>query len=157
AVRQREEHGMIEGTRIGGRAPAFMGRARERAALDELFNRARGGEGAALVMRGEAGVGKTALTHYCARRVSDCRIARIAGSASEVAMPFAGVHQLCGPMLEHLDALPEPQQRALRLSFGLELGNGPDLFVVALAVLALLAEVASESPLVCLVDDAQLL
>src|SRR5262249_24436072 len=118
---------MNECSAMGGGAPEFMGRARERAALDELINRVRGAEGASLVMRGEAGVGKTALAHYFADRASGCGIARIAGSESELAMPFAGVHQLCGPLLEHLDALPEPQRRALRLSFRLELGNPPDL------------------------------
>jgi DNA-binding CsgD family transcriptional regulator len=142
-------------TPVHPRRAAFVGRASERAVLDEMIRRVRAGDGESVVMLGEAGVGKTALTDYIARQVADCRVARLAGTESESAMPLAGVHQLCGPMLEHLGALPAPQQRALRYSFGLESGNAPDLFVVALAVLALLAEVASERPLICLVDDAQ--
>jgi hypothetical protein len=108
-----------------------------------------------LVIRGEAGIGKTALMQYCARQASGCRVAQIAGVESELELPFAAVHQLCDPMLDHLDALPAPQQQALRVVFGLEAGNAPDLFVVGLAVLGLLSEVAAERPLVCLVDDAQ--
>jgi DNA-binding CsgD family transcriptional regulator/tetratricopeptide (TPR) repeat protein len=138
-----------------GQTPSFRGRARERAALDGLLDGVREGESAVLVMRGEAGIGKTALMQYCARQASGCRVAQIAGVESELEMPFAAVQQLCGPMLGHLDALPEPQQHALRVAFGLEVGNAPDIFVVGLAVLGVFAEVASERPLVCLVDDAQ--
>ena len=145
---------MVEGVAVG-RAPAFRGRARERAALDGMLDRVREGESAVLVMRGEAGIGKTALMQYCARQASGCRVAQIAGVESELEMPFAAVHQLCEPMLGHLDALPEPQQQALQVAFGLAAGNTPDRFVVGLAVLGLLAEVAAERPLVCLVDDAQ--
>ena len=108
-----------------------------------------------LVIRGEAGIGKTALIRYCARQASGCRLAQIAGVESELEMPFAAIHQLCEPMLGDLVTLPEPQQQALRIAFGLVGGNAPDLFLVGLAVLGLLAEVAGERPLVCLVDDAQ--
>src|SRR3984957_20484958 len=120
-----------------------------------MLDRVREGESAVLVIRGEAGIGKTALMQYCARQASGCRVAQIAGVESELEMPFAVLHQLCGPMLDDLDALPMPQQQALRVAFGLEGGNAPDRFVAGLAVLGLLAEVGAKRPLVCLVDDAQ--
>ena len=137
------------------RAPAFRGRARERSVLDGMLDRVREGESAVLVMRGEAGIGKTALLRYCARQASSCRVAQIAGVKSELEMPFAALHQLCAPMLAYLPALPEPQQQALRVAFGLSTGNPPDLFMVGLAALGLLAEAAAKRPLACLVDDAQ--
>jgi DNA-binding CsgD family transcriptional regulator len=108
-----------------------------------------------LVLRGEAGIGKTALLHYCARQAAGCRVARVAGVESELEMPFAALHQLCAPMLDDLGAVPEPQQQAMRVAFGLAAGNPPDRFVVGLAVLSLLAEVAARRPFVCLVEDAQ--
>ncbi|HXZ69564.1 MAG TPA: AAA family ATPase, partial [Streptosporangiaceae bacterium] len=137
------------------RASAFRGRARERQTLDGLLDRARSGEGAVLVIRGEAGIGKTALMRYCARQASGCRLVQIAGVESEMELPLAALHQLCGPMLGGLAALPEPQQRALHVTFGLAPGTAPDRFMVGLAVLSLLAENAAARPLVCLVDDAQ--
>ncbi len=108
-----------------------------------------------LILRGEAGVGKTALLHYCARQAAGCRVAQIAGMESELELPFAALHQLCHPMLGGLAALPEPQQQALRVAFGLTIGTPPDRFLVGLAVLSLLAEVGKHRPLVCLIDDAQ--
>src|SRR6476659_3955874 len=137
------------------RTPAFRGRARERQALDGLLDRVRGGESAVLVIRGEAGIGKTALMRYCARQASGCRLAQIDGVESEMELPLAALHQLCTPMLSSLDALPKPQQRALRVAFGLAGEPAPDRFVLGLAVLSLLAENAAERPLICLVDDAQ--
>ena len=138
-----------------GWTPAFRGRAPERTALDGMLNRVREGESAVLVMRGEAGIGKTALMHYCARQAAGCRVIRVTGVQSELEMPFAAVQRLCAPMFDELAALPKPQQQALRVAFGLVEGNAPDRFLVGLAVLGLLAEVAAERPLVCLVDDAQ--
>jgi DNA-binding CsgD family transcriptional regulator len=137
------------------RSPVFRGRSREREVLDRLLANVRGGQSAVLVIRGDAGVGKTALLHYCARQASAFRVAQIAGVESEMELPFAGLHQLCAPMLERLGALPEPQQVALRVALGLESGDAPDRFLVALAALSLLAEVAAERPLLCFVDDAQ--
>jgi DNA-binding CsgD family transcriptional regulator len=137
------------------RSPAFRGRARERQALDSLLGKIRGGESAVLVIRGEAGIGKTALMRYCARQAAGCRLAQIRGVESEMQFPLAALHQLCRPMLTGLDALPEPQQGALRVAFGLAPGPAPDRFVLGLAVLGLLAENAAGRPLVCLVDDAQ--
>ena len=137
------------------RPPGFRGRTSEREVLDRLLETVRGGQSAALVIRGEAGVGKTALLRYAARQASGFRIAQIAGVESEMELPFAGLHQLCAPMLGKLEALPEPQQVALRVALGLSSGDAPDPFLVALAALSLLAEVAVERPLLCLVDDAQ--
>jgi len=137
------------------RTSAFRGRARERQALDGLLDRVRGGESAVLVIRGEAGIGKTALMRYCARQASGCRLAQVDGVEFETELPLAVLHQLCTPMLSCLAALPEPQQRALRVAFGLAAGPTPDRFVLGLAVLSLLAENAAARPLVCLVDDAQ--
>jgi hypothetical protein len=137
------------------RTPALRGRARERQVLDALLDRVRRGESAALVIRGEAGIGKTALIRYCARQAAGCRLIQFAGVESEMELPFAALHQLCMPMLGGLAALPEPQERALRVAFGLAAGPAGDRFVVGLAVLSLLAENAATRPLVCLVDDAQ--
>jgi DNA-binding CsgD family transcriptional regulator len=137
------------------RLPAFRGRTSEREVLDRLLDNVRKGQSAVIVIRGEAGVGKTALLHYAARQASGFRIARIAGVESEMELPFAGLHQLCAPMLAQLDALPEPQQRALSIAFGLSSGGAPDRFLVALASLSLLAESAEQRPLLCFVDDAQ--
>ena len=108
-----------------------------------------------LVIRGEAGIGKTALMRYCARQASGCRLVQVDGVESEMKLPLAALHQLCTPMLSCLATLPEPQQRALRVAFGLAAEPAPDLFILGLAVLSLLAEYAAARPLVCLVDDAQ--
>jgi hypothetical protein len=137
------------------RAPAFRGRSRERQALDRLLENVRHGESAVLVIRGEAGIGKTALLHYCGRQAAGCRVASLAGVEAELELPFAALHQLCEPMLDKLTVLPEPQQHVLRVAFGLTTGSAPDRFLVGLAVLSLLAEVATARPLVCLIDDAQ--
>jgi DNA-binding CsgD family transcriptional regulator len=135
--------------------PGFLGRTREREALDRLLANVRGGQSAVLVIRGEAGIGKTALLRYAAHEASGFRVAEIAGVEAEMELPFGGVHQLCAPMLGRLDALPEPQREALRVAFGLSAGNTPSRFMVALAALSLLSVVAEERPLLCLVDDAQ--
>src|SRR3954464_9722874 len=137
------------------RPPVLLGRVGGRQQLDRLLDNVRAGQSAVLVIRGEAGVGKTALLHYCARQASGFRVARIAGVESEMALPFAGLHQLCAPMLDRLDALPEPQQAALGVALGLSSGAAPRRFLVALAALSLLAEIAAERPLLCVVDDAQ--
>jgi DNA-binding CsgD family transcriptional regulator len=137
------------------RVPAFRGRSGERRSLDRLLDSVRGGESAVLVIRGEAGIGKTALLHYCARQAAGCRVVQVVGVESELELPFAALHQLCGPMLPDLAALPEPQQDAVRVAFGLSTGSAPDRFLVGLAVLSLVAEIAGKRPLVCLVDDAQ--
>src|SRR6476646_8112691 len=137
------------------RPPALLGRYRERDVLDRLLETARGGQSAVLVIRGEAGIGKTALVGYAAQQAAGFRVAQIAGVEAEMELPFAGLHRLCTPMLTQLDALPDPQQNALRVSFALASGDAPDRFLVALAALTLFAEVAGERPLLCVVDDAQ--
>jgi DNA-binding CsgD family transcriptional regulator len=138
------------------RAQELRGRHSECDALDRLLDDVQGGQSRVLVLRGEAGVGKTALLGYLAGRASSgCRIARAAGVESEMELPFAGLHQLCAPMLPHLAQLPGPQRDALGTAFGLSAGAAADRFLVGLAVLSLLSEVAEERPLVCVVDDAQ--
>ena len=103
--------------------PPLPGRDEERQLLDRLVNDVRDGRSAVVVIRGEAGVGKTALLHYCAGQASGFRIAQIAGVEAEMELPFAGVHQLCAPMLGRLDDLPEPQRDALCVAFGLSSGG----------------------------------
>ena len=137
------------------RVPAFLGRSMEREALDRLLANVRGGQSAVVVVRGEAGTGKTALLRYAARQADGFRIAQVAGVEAEMELAFAGVHQLCAPMLARLDVLPDPQRNALRVALGLSSGDAPDAFLVALAVLSLLAADAEQQPLLCLVDDAQ--
>ena len=133
----------------------LRGRHNERDVLNRQLQRVRAGESSVLVVRGEAGVGKTALLEYVAERASWCRIVRVAGVESEMELAFAGLHQLCAPMLDGLDGLPGPQRDALRVAFGLQDGAASNRFLVALAILSLLAEAAETQPLVCLVDDAQ--
>jgi DNA-binding CsgD family transcriptional regulator len=133
----------------------LRGRTAERAALDRLLEDVRADHSAVLVVHGEAGVGKTALLRYCIRQAADFRIAHGVGIESEMELPFAGLHQLCGPMLGQLDALPEPQRDALSVAFGRAAGNRPDRFLIALSVLSLFAEVGEERRLLCVVDDAQ--
>src|SRR5580692_1410497 len=135
--------------------PSFRGRRAERDHLDRLLGTVRAGESAALVIRGEAGIGKTALLDHFVMQVADFRVARIAGVQSEMEFPFAGLHQLYAPMLSDVDNLPGPQQDALRLAFGLISGEAPDRFLVSLAALSLLAQVALKRPLLCVVDDTQ--
>ena len=135
--------------------PRLRGRRRECEALDLQLQQARAGQSSVLVLRGEAGVGKTALLEYVLEAASGCRIARAAGVESEMELAFAGLHQLCAPMLDRLERLPDPQGNALEVAFGLAKGDPPDRFLVALAVLSLISEVAEEQPLVCLIDDAQ--
>jgi DNA-binding CsgD family transcriptional regulator len=136
-------------------ASELLGRTSERDVLDKQLQRVRGGESSVLVLRGEAGVGKTALLDYAAGRAAGCRVVRVAGVESEMELAFAGLHQLCAPMLDRLNGLPGPQRDALDVAFGLEEGATPNRFLVALAALSLLAEAAEVEPLVCLIDDAQ--
>src|SRR3954452_22523551 len=133
----------------------LIGRARERDALERLVAGVRAGQSRVLVLRGEAGVGKTALLRHLSAAAKGCRIARAAGVESEMELAFAGLHALCAPMLGRLGHLPRPQRDALNTAFGLSAGPPPDRFLVGLAVLSLLADAADEQPLVCIVDDAQ--
>ena len=133
----------------------LIDRQAERGVLEGLLEAIRAGESRALVVSGEAGVGKTALLEYLSQQASGCRLARAAGVQSEVELPFAGLHQLCAPMLDNLPHLPRPQREALRTAFGISAGSAPDRFLVGLAVLSLLSDAAEQQPLVCVVDDEQ--
>ena len=135
--------------------PGLMNRDVERAVLDRFVAGVRAGEGQSLVVLGEPGVGKTVLLDYLTRQASGCRTVRAVGVQSEMELAFAGLHQLCGPLLGHTRRLPGPQQRALQTVFGLSEGPPPDPFMVGLAVLSLLSEVAGERPLICVIDDEQ--
>jgi DNA-binding CsgD family transcriptional regulator len=123
--------------------------------LDQLLDAARAGESRPLVVRGDPGVGKTALLDYLAGRASGSRVAHASGVEAEMELAYAGVHQLLTPMLDRLERLPDPQREALATAFGLSAGPAPDRFLVGLATLSLLADAAEEHPLLCLVDDAQ--
>lgn len=107
------------------------------------------------MIHGEAGVGKSALLDYLTGCASRCRVVHAAGVQSEMELAFAALHQLCGPMLDHLDRLPGPQRDALQTAFGMTAGTAPDRFLIGLAVLTLLSEIADEQPLICVVDDEQ--
>lgn len=133
----------------------LRGRDPERELLDALLTDVRGGASRVLVVRGEAGIGKSALLDYLMAGASGCRVARVCGVESEAELAFAGLHQLCAPFLNRLDTLPVPQRDALGTAFGLSSDAEPDRFRVGLAVLTLLADVADKQPLVCVVDDAQ--
>src|SRR5262252_7956887 len=140
-----------------GRVAGLTDRLSECDALDRLVDAVRAGESRALVVRGDPGVGKTVLVDHLAGRAAEsgCRVARAVGVQSEMELAFAGLHQLCVPMVEHLDSIPVPQHDALRTAFGMVAGPAPDRFFVGLAVLSLLSEVAGERPVVCVVDDVQ--
>ncbi len=140
---------------IGGRAAGLIGRRRECEVLDALVETVRAGKSRALVLRGEAGVGKTALLEYTAGQASGLRVARAAGVQSEMELAFAGLHQLLAPMLDRVERLPGPQRDALRTAFGFGAGLVPDRLLVALAVLGLLSDAGEDQPLVCVVDDEQ--
>src|ERR1700756_2191808 len=133
----------------------LSGRRAECAELDGLLDGARERRSGVLVVRGEAGVGKTALLEYAVASAPDLRVMRAVGVESEMELAFAALHQLCAPLLDRLDRLPAPHRGALGGAFGLRAGDAPDRFLVGLAVLSLLADVAEEQPLVCVVDDAQ--
>ena len=137
------------------RGPGFVGRTSERELLDGLLARVRVGESEVMVIRGEAGIGKTALLRYAARQASGYRVAELTGVEAEMELAFAGIHQLCGTMLDRLNELPRPQRDALSVALGLTAGEAPDRFLVGLAVLSLLATAAEERPLLCLIEDAQ--
>ena len=146
---------MATNSRRGGRAAGLTDRHRERGVFDGLINAVRAGESRVLVVRGDPGVGKTVLLDYLVSRAPGCRVARAVGVQSEMELAFAGLHQLCAPMLDHLEAIPVPQREALRTAFGLSAGPPPDRFLVGLATLSLLSEVAGQRPLICVIDDEQ--
>jgi ATP/maltotriose-dependent transcriptional regulator MalT len=138
-----------------GETTKLRGRRRECAQLDELHSAVRGGECRTLLVSGEAGVGKTALLAYLVESAPDLELVRAVGVESDMELPFAGLHQLCAPMLDRLERLPTPQRGALEVVFGRTAGPPPDRFLVGLAVLSLLSEIAERHPLMCVIDDAQ--
>ena len=133
----------------------LLDRLPERAALSQLLDAARAGRSGVLVMRGEPGVGKTALLDWAIEAAAGLRVARVAGVESEMELAFAALQQLCAPMLDKLENLPDPQRDALGVAFGLKSGAAPDRFLVGLAALGLLSEMAEQQPLLCVIDDAQ--
>jgi len=133
----------------------LLDRQAERAVLDKLLDAARGGRSGVLVVRGEPGVGKTALLEYATQSAAGLRNARVAGVESEMELAFAALQQLCLPMLDRFERLPDPQREALGVAFGLRAGEAPDRFLIGLAALSLLSETADNQPLLCVVDDAQ--
>jgi DNA-binding CsgD family transcriptional regulator len=151
---------MLSGRMSGASSPVLLsgrqliGRDREREALDRLLDGVRGGRGGVLVVHGEAGVGKTALLEYAAEAASGFQIARTSGVEAEMELPFAAAQQLCAPLLHLSDRLPEPQQQALGVAFGLITGPPPNPFLVGLAVLGLLSDAAEQWPLLAVADDA---
>src|SRR6204780_2581469 len=137
------------------RAAGFRGRRGECEVLGGLLDGVRAGRSAVLVLRGEAGVGKTALLDHAVASAADLRVMRAAGGEPEMGLAVAGLHQLCGPVLDRLARLHGPQRAALETAFGLQAGPAPDRFLVGLAVLSLLSEGAGEQPLLCVMGDAQ--
>jgi DNA-binding NarL/FixJ family response regulator len=146
---------------VNGRSRGWVGRGRlcgranECRLLDELTSAVRRGESRALVLRGEAGIGKTALLEYLIGSASDFTVTRAVGVESDMELAFASLHQLCTPLLDRLERLPMPQRHAMEVVFGLSAGEAPDRFLVGLAVLSLFSEVAEQRPLLCVIDDAQ--
>jgi DNA-binding CsgD family transcriptional regulator len=133
----------------------LVGRASESTVLDQFLAAVRGGESRALVLHGEPGIGKTALLEFLVKRAADCRVISVSGVQSEMELAFAALHQMCAPLFDRLTTIPAPQAAALRITFGLDSGPVPDRLLVGLAVLSLLAEAATEQPVLCVVDDEQ--
>ena len=133
----------------------LIDRGAERRLLDGVLRDARSGQSRVLVLHGDPGVGKSALLEYAAEQASGCRLVRAAGVESEMELAYAALHQLCSPMLDRLDRLPAPQRDVLSTAFGLSAGPPPDRFLIGLATLTMLSDVAEDQPLVCLVDDLQ--
>src|SRR5215213_9892675 len=147
---------MAEPRGLSRRPPiGLVGRRAECDALDRLLSDALAGRSGVMVLRGEAGVGKSALLGYLSDCTDGWQVATASGIESEMELAYSGLHQLCAPLLDHLERLPVPQRNALATVFGLSEGPAPDRFLVGLATLTLLAEVAEEQPLICIVDDAQ--
>src|SRR5690242_4820968 len=143
------------GTPTPGGGVGLLGRTDECATLDQLVDQVAGGAGRVLVLRGDAGTGKTALLAYFLEKAAAWRVVAATGVEAEMELAYSALHQLCAPLLTHLDRLPGPQRDALATVFGLAAGPVPDRLMVGLATLTLLAEAAEERPLACVIDDAQ--
>src|ERR1700746_338118 len=133
----------------------LFGRTAELEILGRLIANVRRGRSAVLVVRGEPGIGKTELLRQLIAESSGFGVPRVAGVESEMELPYAGLHQLCAPMLGRLGSLAEPQRRALSVAFGLTTGDSPDRFLVALAALRPMAGDPPGRPILCVVDDTQ--
>src|SRR4051794_44479 len=134
---------------------SLRGREEEMRTLERLLGAVRAGESRALVLRGEPGIGKTALLDHAIEAAPEFRVARALGVESEMELAFAALQQLCAPMFDRLEQLPAPQRDAIGVAFGLNAGAPPDRFLVGLAALSLLSEIAGEQPLLCVIDDSQ--
>ena len=137
------------------RAVGLIGRHAETRALTDLVDHVRAGRSRVLVVRGECGLGKTALLDWVVEHAGDCQVLRADGVEAEMELAFAGLHQLLAPILSRLDNLPPPQRDALQMAFGFREGAAPDRFFIALAVLSMLADTAKQQPMICLIDDVQ--
>ena len=146
---------MDTGSAGPGRHPHLLGRGGECALLDGLVGDIRQGESRCLVLRGEAGIGKTELLKYLVESASDLTVLPAVGVESEMELAYASLHQLCGPLLDRLSRLPVPQRRAAEVVFGLSDGDAPDRFLVAIAVLSLMSVVSEDRSVLCVIDDAQ--
>ncbi len=133
----------------------MLGRQREREVLGRLLDAARDGDGGVLVVHGEPGVGKTALLDWTVAEGRQLRVLRTVGVEGEMELPFAALQQLCSPVLDRSERLPDPQRDALNVAFGLSAGQAPSPFLVGLAALGLLSEASQERPLLSVVDDSQ--
>jgi hypothetical protein len=140
---------------VRAQAGRLLGRQRERAVLERLLDTARDGHGAVLVVHGDPGVGKTALLEYAVEAGEEFRVLRATGVGGEMELDYAALQQLCSPLLELIERLPDPQRDALGVAFGLSAGQAPSPFLVGLAALSLLSDAAEQQPLLCVVDDAQ--
>lgn len=137
------------------RGLGFIGRTTERRLVDKLLEQARDGRSAVLLIRGPPGIGKTALLRHAARQAAGFRVVQVTGVQAEMELPFAGIHQLCAPLIDRLDGLPQPQRAALSVALGISTGDVADRFLVSLAVLSLVSSASEERPLLFLVEDAQ--
>ncbi|WP_206681391.1 AAA family ATPase [Actinomadura sp. J1-007] len=138
-----------------GESVVLLGRGPERAVVDRMLAAVDAGESRVLVVHGAPGVGKSALLEYAENAATDMQVLRAVGVESEMELPFATLHQLCAPLLDRLEHLPEPQRHALETVFGIRAEAPPERFLVGLAVLSLLSDASEERPLLCVVDDAQ--
>ncbi|MGB0096090.1 MAG: ATP-binding protein, partial [Solirubrobacteraceae bacterium] len=143
------------GSDARGRAPGLVGRGRQCTLIDGLLAAAARGESSSLVLRGEAGIGKSALLGYAAERATGMQVLRVTGMEDESDLAFSGLHGLLWPVVGHLDELPAPQREALAAALGLGPPGGSERFLISAGVLSLLAAAAEERPVVCLIDDAQ--
>ena len=146
---------LLAGIGAGAARARLFGRRAECEALEAVLDDAFAGESRVLILRGEAGIGKSALLGHVVDRLGGWRVARAVGVESEVELAYSGLHQICVPILDLVERLPDPQRDALTTVFGLRAGTPPDRFLVGLAMLTLLAEAAEQQPLVVVVDDAQ--